>query len=86
MPDRLLLPVIQTEVRRPDGFTRRYQPGRDGTVTPVDAHDARALREAGAVTAGVRVGGHARVCGTCGFKALFVRCGRCGGVCTPEGG
>ncbi|MDI3315875.1 MAG: hypothetical protein QJR12_16845 [Mycobacterium sp.] len=88
MPSRLLLPddaVREVDIRTPYG-TRRYRPGRDGTVTPASAHDERALREMGATlaSAGGGLGGRGKRCTSCGFLGYFVRCGRCGGHCEPE--
>lgn len=85
---RLLLPddaVREVDVRSPFG-TRRYKPGRDGTITPANSHDNRALRELGATPAALGAfGGRGRRCGGCGFLSYFVRCGRCGGHCAVEG-
>lgn len=83
MPNRLVLPVAGCDVSRPNGVKRSYDTGRDGTVTPRDAHDERALREAGATVAGVSLlgTGRDRHCLACGFNSFFATCSRCGGVC-----
>ncbi|MGH3630502.1 MAG: hypothetical protein ACRDRL_24045 [Sciscionella sp.] len=83
MPNRLVLPVVGCDVTRPNGHGRRYDTGRDGTVTPKDAHDERALREAGATLAGVSltINGRDRHCVVCGFNSFFATCSRCGGEC-----
>lgn len=84
MPDRLVMPFGATEIRATDGSKRTYRPGPDGTVVARDAIDARALREHGAVLAGIANGrgGPGRTCGGCGFHGFFTTCGRCGGTCT----
>lgn len=49
-----------------------------------DPRDARALRQAGytvADTGGVPSPGAGFQCKSCGFKAFFRRCSRCGGEC-----
>jgi len=86
MTNRLLMPsdqVIEADVKRPGGFTRRYK----GTiVSPADSHDEKALREFGATPAGLGTGGggSGRRCEDCGFLGWFTTCGRCGGMCKSE--
>lgn len=76
---------LELDVNRPSGRVR-YRPDRQGRVEPRSKADELVLRAGGAVVANPAVaftsGG--RVCGSCGFVGFFVRCGRCGGTCTPE--
>jgi hypothetical protein len=83
MPNRLVADFRTTEIRRTDGTVTRYRPGPDGTITPRDAIDERALREHGAFAAGIGtgMGGQGKTCGSCGFVGWFTKCGRCGGEC-----
>jgi hypothetical protein len=75
--------VRQADIARPNGTRRRYS---GSIVTPVDAHDERALREYGATPAGLGTWANrgGRRCAACGFAAYFVTCGRCGGHCPKE--
>lgn len=86
MTNKLLMPndaVVEADVRRPDGFRRRY---RGSIVQPVDSHDERALREFGATPAGLGTwaGRGGWRCVPCQFASYFKTCSRCGGQCTKE--
>lgn len=57
------------------------------TIDVVNPADARMLKAVGYTVADiagspVRAAGY--ICASCGFKAFFNRCGRCGGPCEKE--
>ena len=75
--------VHETEVNR---FGRRSLYGKDqgGCFQVEDRGDAAFLLQNGyiQVTGVPRAG--ARVCTSCGFRAFFTTCSRCGGTCERE--
>lgn len=65
---------------------RTYHADRHGVYRGVpDRHGRMMIRGGNAAQAGAGLG-HARgyLCGSCGFRAVFSTCGRCGAACERE--
>lgn len=71
--------VVETGVPRAGGGEVVYRQRRDGTVHVSDS-DAKLLKKAGFTepNAGGWVKARGWVCQSCGFHALFKKCGKCG--------